>query len=196
MNIRGKNCEIWIAKGIFYFTLYNLIHIHLHNPFATWWKARKYFRKPSAKIKFGILKYHFPYANRGNIASILDIWLYDVGWKDKWNSPRHESNPFMWICLFKLFTFEISTYVPMFEDTGETRDGSMYYWEYMLDYLYYSKKLSIKHCWNYTSKVYRKYNTETKEYEPCQMVVQTPLFSLNKRGLKEFNKIYEQAAKT
>lgn len=198
MNIRTENCEIWIAKGIFYISIFSLIHIHIDNPFATWWKARKYFKRPSLKFHFGLLKYSFPYAHRRYIGKIIDISIQDVCWKDKYNSPRHERNPYLWICLFRLIRFEIGTYIPELTETGKYEDGSMYYWEYMLDYLYYSKTLEIQYCWETSSKIYKytKYfgsreDGEEDQLVPYKMVIQTPLFSLNKRGLKEFSKIYE-----
>ena len=119
-------------------------------------------------------------------------------WKDKYNSPRHERNPYFWICLFRLFRFEISTRINTLTETGKVEDRSMFYWEYLLDYLYYSKSLKITHSWEYSSKVYHytKYYSNREDGEedqivPYKMVIQTPLFSLNKNGLKEFNKIYE-----
>ena len=187
-----------IYKDWFYLEILDLVHININNPFKTWWKARKYFKKPSIKCHFGLLKYSFPYANRDYIGKIIDISIQDVMWKDKYNSPRHERNPYVWICLFRLFRFEIGTRINALTETGKVEDRSTFYWEYLLDYLYYSKSLKINQCWEYTSKVYTriKYYSNREDGEedqivPYKMVIQTPLFSLNKRGLKEFNKIYE-----
>lgn len=187
-----------IYKDWFYLEILDLVHININNPFKTWWKARKYFKRPSIKCHFGLLKYSFPYANRDYIGKIIDISIHDVMWKDKYNSPRHERNPYVWICLFRLFRFEISTRINALTETGKVEDRSMFYWEYLLDYLYYSKSLKINQCWEYTSKVYTrtKYYSNREDGEedqivPYKMVIQTPLFSLNKRGLKEFNKLYE-----
>ena len=187
-----------IYKDWFYLEILDLVHININNPFKTWWKARKYFKRPSIKCHFGLLKYSFPYANRDYIGKIIDISIQDVMWKDKYNSPRHERNPYVWICLFRLFRFEISTRINDITETGKVEDRSTFYWEYLLDYLYYSKSLKINQCWEYTSKVYTrtKYYSNREDGEedqvvPYKMVIQTPLFSLNKRGLKEFSKIYE-----
>ena len=187
-----------IYKDWFYLEILDLVHININNPFKTWWKARKYFKKPSIKCHFGLLKYSFPYANRDYIGKIIDISIQDVMWKDKYNSPRHERNPYVWICLFRLFRFEISTRINALIETGKVEDRSTFYWEYLLDYLYYSKSLKINQCWEYSSKVYHytKYYSNREDGEedqivPYKMVIQTPLFSLNKRGLKEFNKLYE-----
>ena len=187
-----------IYKDWFYLEILDLVHININNPFKTWWKARKYFKKPSIKCHFGLLKYSFPYANRNYIGKIIDISIQDVMWKDKYNSPRHERNPYVWICLFRLFRFEISTRINALTETGKVEDRSMFYWEYLLDYLYYSKSLKISRCWEHSSKVYHytKYYSNREDGEedqivPYKMVIQTPLFSLNKRGLKEFNKLYE-----
>ena len=187
-----------IYKDWFYLEILDLVHININNPFKTWWKARKYFKKPSIKCHFGLLKYSFPYANRDYIGKIIDISIQDVMWKDKYNSPRHERNPYVWICLFRLFRFEISTRINALTETGKVEDRSMFYWEYLLDYLYYSKSLKISRCWEHSSKVYHytKYYSNREDGEedqivPYKMVIQTPLFSLNKNGLKEFNKLYE-----
>ena len=187
-----------IYKDWFYLEILDLVHININNPFKTWWKARKYFKKPSIKCHFGLLKYSFPYANRDYIGKIIDISIQDVMWKDKYNSPRHERNPYVWICLFRLFRFEIGTRINALTETGKVEDRSTFYWEYLLDYLYYSKSLKINQCWEYSSKVYHytKYYSNREDGEedqivPYKMVIQTPLFSLNKRGLKEFNKLYE-----
>lgn len=187
-----------IYKDWFYLEILDLVHININNPFKTWWKARKYFKKPSIKCHFGLLKYSFPYANRDYIGKIIDISIQDVMWKDKYNSPRHERNPYVWICLFRLFRFEIGTRINALTETGKVEDRSTFYWEYLLDYLYYSKSLKINQCWEYTSKVYTriKYYSNREDGEedqvvPYKMVIQTPLFSLNKKGLKEFNKLYE-----
>ena len=190
------DCNIY--KDWFYLEILDLVHININNPFKTWWKARKYFKKPSIKCHFGLLKYSFPYANRDYIGKIIDISIQDVMWKDKYNSPRHERNPYVWICLFRLFRFEIGTRINALTETGKIEDRSTFYWEYLLDYLYYSKSLKINQCWEYTSKVYTriKYYSNREDGEedqivPYKMVIQTPLFSLNKNGLKEFNKLYE-----
>ena len=187
-----------IYKDWFYLEILDLVHININNPFKTWWKARKYFKKPSIKCHFGLLKYSFPYANRDYIGKIIDISIQDVMWKDKYNSPRHERNPYVWICLFRLFRFEIDTRINALTETGKVEDRSTFYWEYLLDYLYYSKSLKINQCWEYSSKVYHytKYYSNREDGEedqivPYKMVIQTPLFSLNKNGLKEFNKLYE-----
>ena len=187
-----------IYKDWFYLEILDLVHININNPFKTWWKARKYFKRPSIKCHFGLLKYSFPYANRDYIGKIIDISIHDVMWKDKYNSPRHERNPYVWICLFRLFRFEISTRINALTETGKVEDRSMFYWEYLLDYLYYSKSLKISRCWEHSSKVYHytKYYSNREDGEedqivPYKMVIQTPLFSLNKNGLKEFNKLYE-----
>ena len=145
-----------------------------------------------------MLKYSFRYVHWRYIGKIIDISIQDVCWKDKYNSPRHERNPYLWICLFRLFRFEISTRINALTETGKVEDRSMFYWEYLLDYLYYSKSLKISRCWEHSSKVYHytKYYSNREDGEedqivPYKMVIQTPLFSLNKNGLKEFNKLYE-----
>ena len=56
----------WIDYNIYkdwvYLEILDLVHININNPFKTWWKARKYFKRPSVKFYFGLLKYNFPYS--------------------------------------------------------------------------------------------------------------------------------------
>lgn len=193
MNLITNNITVSINKKHIFIVFFSLINIWIENPFATWWKARKYFKRPSLKFKFGILKYSFPYASKKYIGKILDIAVHDVGWKDKYNTPRHERNPYLWICLFKLFTFKIFTHISYLDEKGYS-DRSTYYWEYMLDYLYYSKNLKLHNIWTYESSVYKyiKHGEDGSDDKviPYKIVVPTQLFSLNKKGLKEFNKLY------
>lgn len=100
------------------------ISIDIENPFKTWWKAKKYFKFPELYIRC-TNKYHSNY------------WFYieafDILWKDKWDSPRHEISPRITIVIFKKFALSISI-------EGDV-EYSWIYWETILDYLYYTKDL-------------------------------------------------------
>lgn len=176
----------------------NWFAFQIENPFKTWWKARKYFKIPHTVIKFINNKHRFPYACKYWQGKILDINIHDIEWKDKWNSPRHEFNPLIYICLFGRFSIWIYPKIYWFDEFGERKSEDMHYWEYLLDYLYYSKSLKLSSMWTTDSKIarIRKYgNAEDGSedtFSPMQIYIPTHLISLNKKGLKEFRKLYEK----
>lgn len=165
-----------------------LYRIYIENPFKTWWKVRKYFKRPKAKFYIGLFQDNF----RFNTNKILDINIHDVEWKDKWNSPRHEDNPLIFISLFKYLWIYIEPSIYYYDEFGERKEGDLYYWEYLLDYLYYSKRFSCYSAWESDSQLYRSFRYETKEdgskervYYPFKNVVPVVAMSLNEEGIKQ-----------
>lgn len=169
----------------------------IENPFKTWWKARKYFKFPNIAIHFSNNKNSFPYASKSWQGKLLDINIHDLFWKDKYNSPRHERNPLIYICLFGKWSLWITFHKTFIDEFGDKTDESLHYWEYLLDYLYYSKSLKLSSYWVTNSKV-----AQTKKFgnaedgsedicKPMQLYIPDQLISLNKKGLKEFKKLYE-----
>jgi hypothetical protein len=173
----------------------------IYNPFKTWWKARKYFKRPKISFHFfWKLSQNCPIAYTKNVGKILDIYIDDVLWKDKYNSPRHERDPFIWVCFFKQFGFSINFDIYYRNEFGERVVGNMYYWEYMLDYLYYHHTLTCFPVWEGNSKLY-KYIFEFKNTEggskdvlsPCKYIVPSVAMSLNKEGIKQLKKELKNA---
>jgi len=185
----------------------------ISNPFKTWWKVRKYFKMPSLHFhKVGNIfrkKVHTqfgdyginicPYASYGRIAKIIDVYIDDVMWKDKWNSPRHERNPIIWILFFRRIGFCITFNIKYRDELGKICNGDMYYWEFILNYLYYHNNLKsallASGAWACDSKLWKHIKSYgSKEdgtedvYEPLRLPIQTQLFSLNKKGFKELQK--------
>lgn len=186
--------------------------VFIENPLKTWWKAKKYFKFPKIHFhKVGKLfhkKVHTefgdyvddgiswcPYACLDNMGNILSIFSCDVLWKDKWDTPRHERSPIIWVCFFKRIGFAITFNVHYLDEFGKIQNGDMYYWEFLLNYVYYvhdlKKALLASGAWTMNSKLWRyvsKYGSEengtTDEYKPYLLVIPTQLFSLNKNGLK------------
>ena len=126
------------------FKLYN----EYHNPFYYWWKVRKIFKRPKChvSIRKNIWFFGLPcrkeYYNR-----FLSINISNLGWKSKYNSPRHEWDPYISIVLFRKWQLLI-----LFGYWGKTIDGvkDLATWEAMLDYLYYNiptDKLINRHTW-------------------------------------------------
>ena len=188
-----KHCRHW-GENHWYS---NLIAWNIENPFKTYWKARKYFKCPKLNISFCTSKYHFPYASKYWQGKLLDINIHDVLWKDKWDSPRHERNPLIYICLFGKFSVWITPKIYYKDEFGENKLGDMEYWEYLLEWLYYKEKKTLR-CysgWTGTSKLYKqRVKTGNSEdgsedvYEPARYTVPCVAMSLNKRGIKELKK--------
>ena len=142
----------------------------LQCPFGTWWKARKYFKKPKFKFYFGPMwKYngkvktkfgeyddyeykggYWPAASTEFLKWHTPKWFpihivsWDIGWKDKYNTPRYE-RPGHFIIFFgrdyhKHWQFSMTVTAPDFfcnnDCTIEDHDDN--YWESMLWYLHYA----------------------------------------------------------
>lgn len=178
--------------------IYNMnnkwISYYITNPLKSWWKARKYFKRPKISFRiYRVRKYSgYPYASYNWIAKILDIHIHDVSWKDKYDSPRHERNPIVWICLFRFIAFTIHFNIYYYNEFGEKQGGDMYYWEYLLEWLYYRQSLTCYSTWIGKSGIYKtideygKANDGSEDtYKPCQYVVPTVAMSLNKTGIKK-----------
>lgn len=107
----------------------NYFWINLKNPFKTYNKIKKYFK--SLKPQFYIGR------TWGYNSRILDIVCCDVCWKSKWDSPRHEWDPYFKLALFNTFEFRITwSYI---NSSGDNE--SMEYWESALNWIYFNKDL-------------------------------------------------------
>lgn len=174
----------------------NIIAFSIENPLKTWWKAKKYFKFPNISIRFSNNKNSFPYASKFWQGKLLDINIHDVYWKDKYNSPRHERNPLIYICLFSRWSLWIVFHKTFINEFGDKTDESIHYWEYMLDYLYYSKSLKLSSYWTFNSKIVKTKifgNAEDGSEDACKpfaVYIPDHLISLNKKGLKVFKQLY------
>lgn len=151
------------------------------NPWYHWWKARKYFKRPKAHFLFRKNFWTFGLPIRRDYYSpVIDIGFHALGWKDKWDSPRHEWDPMICITFFRtwhlLWIFNWAT-----KHKKDSITGSMATWEAILDYTRYDKSLSYvvdNHIWLYDGeKVYisivpnmtreglNKYSDESKHTE-------------------------------
>lgn len=115
------------------------------NPLKTYNLVKKYFRDIKPKFKWAFGKRHK--------AKILELKAFDLTWKDKWNSPRHEYNPYIYFSLFNYIHLYIEWTL------GDSMED-MVYWEAILDWMYYGKSLQ-EACTNGWSQ----YNKELGEYE-------------------------------
>lgn len=176
-------------------TLWNWFNIYITDPLGTWKQVKEYFIKP--KISFKIHKVTkisgYPYAWYGYLGKILDIHISDVDWKDKYDSPRHERNPIVYICLFRLIAFVINFNVYYKDEFGKQQDGNPYYWEYVLEYLHYKNKKTLKcySVWRGQSELYKEIIYGDKEdgsddtFKPLPYIIPTVSMSLNKKGIEK-----------
>lgn len=108
--------------------------LNIFKPLRTWWKARKYFRFPSIKFRYG---------KAGEVASSIwhssmncaewfELKFCDVFWKRKYDNIVFEGEPCVNLILFNkwhlLWTFECPKV--------SYNESNYMYWEAMLDYVY------------------------------------------------------------
>ena len=82
---------------------------------------------------------------KGGQRGFLDFHLSALGWKDKFDSPRHEWDPYIAITFLRKWQLcWWFTYIKKGDKDSQTRNLAT--WEAMLDYLYYGR--SIDYCRN------------------------------------------------
>lgn len=178
--------------------LFEWVHINVRDPLKTWWKARKYFKRPkiTAKIHKVYTFRGYPYATYHRLGKILDIYIHDVCWKDKFDTPRHERNPLIFICLFRKIALTVFFNIKYYDEFGEKQNGDMEYWEYLLTWLYYKNKRTLKcySSWTVNSQLYKTVkwgkaeDGSEDEHIPITYTLPCVAMSLNKRGIKELKR--------
>lgn len=177
----------------------------LQCPFATWWKARKYFKRPKFKFYFGPMwKYrgkkntqfgeyedyeyqggYWPMASTEYLKWHTPRWLpihimsWDIGWKDKWDTPRYET-PGYFIIFFgrnhkTCWQFSMVIKAPeVYCDNDCTRlDNEDNYWESILWYLHYADK-------------YNKLNKKRNLYKARQSMKRNHWSTTDSIDIKDF----------
>ena len=109
------------------------IYLDIRNPFKTMKKLKGVFKPLKCYFKWNTNTDWFPMIWYSEPAYI-HIMSVDVGWKDKFDSPRYEYPPAIWIHLFKL---NLIWYWKL--PNEKYMDD---YWEQALWYLYYYKNIS------------------------------------------------------
>lgn len=109
------------------------IYISINNPFKTMKKLKGVFKPLKCYFKWNINDDWFPllWCSKPAYIHIISV---DVGWKDKFDSPRYEYPPAIWIHIFKL------NMIWHWELPNEKYMDD--YWEQALWYLYYYKNIS------------------------------------------------------
>lgn len=128
--------------------------IYLENPLKTYKKVKKFFLplKPKFQLSF----------YRGSCVKILELNSFDVMWKDKYDTPRHELSPYISIVLFNFIHLRVN----FIADSDSLSE--MVYWEAALYWLYYEKTLqdSVKEASGWSDL-----NKETGKYEEIPFII-------------------------
>ena len=109
------------------------IYLDIRNPFKTMKKLKGVFKPLKCYFRWNTNEDWFPMLWCSKPAYI-HIMSVDVGWKDKFDSPRYEYPPAIWIHLFGL------NLIWYWELPNEKYMDD--YWEQALWYLYYYKNIS------------------------------------------------------
>ena len=109
------------------------IYIDIRNPFKTMKELKGVFKPLKCYFKWNTKDDWFPILWCSNPAYI-HIMSLDVGWKDKFDTPRYEYPPAIWIHIFKL------NMIWYWKLPNEKYMDD--YWEQALWYLYYYKNIS------------------------------------------------------
>ena len=139
------------------------IEIYIRNPFKTMNKLKGVFKPLKCYFIFGKKIHYKPFIYCPKPSYIL-IKSCDVGWKDKYDTPRYESPPYIWIHLFK---YDFIWYWNLRPHQQSRIDD---YWEQALWYLYYYDNIS---CGRLDSPNIEK----AKEYWPWQNMDGTSTWS-------------------
>lgn len=142
-------------NSIYYFFMYKIPFVgkwnYWHNPLYHWWKMRKYFKFP--KIHFVCQKDFWMFGcpiNKNYYKPIVDIRFNALGWKDKYDSPRHEHDPFLQIVFFKKYHLVwVFNWITKGDFDESTRN--MATWEALLDMMFYKHTITEvrnMHIWS------------------------------------------------
>lgn len=140
----------------------NWIYCYFTNPLQQYNLVKKYFKPLTRQVQFG------PVYSK-NYSKFIDFRVYDVTWKDKYDSPRHEYDPCISLVLFNKWKVFIDW--KFIDFNGE--DHSCEYWEAALSFLYYKKDLytAVKENTGWYSynvdgeKVYNEYKLLNDHYQ-------------------------------
>ena len=121
-----------------------------HNPLHHWWKARNVFKRPKAHFYCGKLTWFFGFPCRKDyLNKILDIRFSSLGWKTKYDSYRHEWDPYISIVFFRKWQLLwVFNWVDKNDELSYTR--SMATWEALLEYLHLNIPIDScirRHTW-------------------------------------------------
>ena len=111
------------------------LYVDIVNPKKTMNKLKGIFKPLKCCFKHGknLSTSHLLWVSKPHLIQIV---IHDVGWKDKYDTPRFECSPYIWIHIFKwdlIWCWSLPLHQKHREDE---------YWEQALWYLYYNKTIS------------------------------------------------------
>ena len=124
--------RFYMKRGWFSFSFFHFIDISLVNPRKEIKQLKKVFKPLKWHFRFEINRYAPDPVLYCREATPIQIKSNHVTWKDKYDTPRYECCPYIWIHLFRLnFVWYYNSGDIFYDDT---------YWEQALWYLYYCNK--------------------------------------------------------
>lgn len=114
---------------------------HYNNPLYYWWKVRKEFKRPKCHfICTKNLWFFGLYINKKYYNKFIHFRMSGLGWKWKYDEPRHEWDPYIQIVFFRKYHFcWIFNWVNKKDPNSNIR--SMATWESILRRIYCKDKL-------------------------------------------------------
>lgn len=128
----------YLRKDLIYVHIGRFLHLDITNPWKEMKKLRNVFVPLESHICFGRPPF---WDYRLDTRCLFEITAEGVDWKDKWNTPRIECYPVIYVRLFGL-AFSIFWKLPPHLDRHWLDLDN--YWEQALWYLYYNDKDVIK----------------------------------------------------
>lgn len=135
--------------------------LNIFAPLQTWWKARKYFRFPSIKFRYGKAGEVATSIWHGsnNCANIFDLKFCDVFWKWKFDDSVFEAEPCINLILFNRWQFLWIFGCPKVS----YNENNYMYWESLLDYVYdYNDICKTKSEFGWVSYITDEYGNDDK----------------------------------
>jgi len=121
---------MYLRKDWIYLDFKKYLYIDISSPKKTLNKLRGVFKPLKCYFKFEKGSYSPHPVLWVSKPGFIHIVSHDVGWKDKWHTPRYEEPPYIWIHLFKY------NWIWYWELPNEKYMDD--YWEQALWYLYYA----------------------------------------------------------
>ena len=107
------------------------IYLDIKNPFKTMNKLKGVFKPLKRYFKYSFKEWDYYPVLWCSKPAYIHIMFHDVMWKDKYDTPRFEVAPYIWIHIYKMNLVWYWSY-------PKRRYLEDEYWEQALWYLYYS----------------------------------------------------------
>lgn len=150
----------------------------IQSPLKTWWKAKYCFKAPKLKFYGGFVARSY----YDNMNKWFSFEMRDLMWKHKYDTPRHEHDPYISIRLFKYFKLTIMFQAP----DGDTWSDD--YWEQILWLTEYSNNDPVIAAGTWPWKNYDDKSTWRHEYMTKIANAEIFNFCMRTNKIKEKNK--------